>query len=315
VIVVLGDVMSDVYVDGHVHRISPDAPVPVLLRTGTSRRASGACLSAGAAARRGPRGVAVIGVVGDDETARFLRASMREAGVEPLLGTVPGCTSITKTRFRTGEHHLLRVDDDSTFGQHPTTVRDLVMAAWQQVRQSASAVLISDYDKGTLTAASVRQVIADSKADGLPVVVDSKRRDLVCFRGARVWTPNTAELEASGQADDETGQRLTCERLDLDAIIVTRAGRGATVTLREGGHQHVPVPSPARVRSVAGAGDILAGVVAALAAQGVGWTKATVEGVRAATEFAALQPTQEPVPASSRPRAVDVGPKPFRGAR
>lgn len=289
-IVVLGDVMCDVYVDGSVHRISPDAPVPVLLCSNTSRRASGACLAAGAAAGSGVD-VALIGVVGDDLCGSFLTAQVGTKLVRPMLGVVPGCPTITKTRFRASDHHLLRVDEDGSFAGRSSEVHDHIVAAWTRVRAAASAVLVSDYAKGTLDDAVIRQIIEDANADGIRVVVDSKRRDLSPFHGASAWTPNLVELTTSGVVDDESGWRDLCDRLCLEALIVTRAGDGATVVLSAGLVQQVHPPPVAKVRSVAGAGDILAGVVTALVGRGASWLEAASEGVEAATAFVTCDPT------------------------
>lgn len=284
--------MSCVYVDGAVHRISPDAPVPVLLRTGTSRRASGACLAA-AAVSKNAQDVTIIGVVGDDEPGDFLRMSLRADGIQALLGIMPSCTTITKTRFRTGDHHLLRVDDDSTFAQHSLEVENHILAAWREVRTATSAVLFSDYAKGTLSEAAIAQIVADARKLGARVVVDTKRRDVSCYRGANAWTPNTSELEAAGQTDDHEGWTRTCAWLNLEVLIVTRAEKGATVASNAGGQAHIAAPSIGRVISVAGAGDILAGVVTGLVAKGASWNEAAAAGVRAATEFVGLDLSEQ----------------------
>lgn len=89
-LLVLGDVMTDIYVQGLVERISPDAPVPVLRLSRCTRRMSGACISAQAAYNVSGSAVTLAGVTGADEQAEFLRTSLSDAGVRSRLLAVPG---------------------------------------------------------------------------------------------------------------------------------------------------------------------------------------------------------------------------------
>jgi D-beta-D-heptose 7-phosphate kinase / D-beta-D-heptose 1-phosphate adenosyltransferase len=290
-LLVMGDVMVDVYVDGLVHRISPDAPVPVLLRTSTRRRMSGACIGARAARDAAGIPVCIVAVVGDNEPAEFLRSALLDAGVSSLLGTVAQCRSITKTRFATGAHQLLRVDEDSTFAEHADEVEQHMLESWRAMRRETSVLLFSDYAKGALSDALIRQVISEARADGTTIVVDSKRRDVMCYARAHAWTPNVREIiVASGRTNPEEASTSMREQLDLEAVILTCAENGAIVTLRDGSHRYTAAPALDQVHSVAGAGDVLAGVVAARVSQGLGWTDAASDGVAWATRFVGHPP-------------------------
>jgi rfaE bifunctional protein kinase chain/domain len=296
-LLVMGDVMVDVLIDGTVDRISPDAPVPVLLRTAGARRMSGACISAQAARDATARDVAIAAVVGADEPAEFLRSELRRAGITPLLGTVARSPTIIKTRFRTGSHHLLRVDEDGAFAEQLNDVEAHMLDVWRTMRPRITAVLFTDYAKGALTEALVRQVIADARADGIKVVVDSKRRDVSCYAGATVWTPNEHEFVAvSGGGDPQASASHMREQLGLDAVIVTCAARGAMLMGGDGDCRWSDAPTLERAVSVAGAGDVLAGVVTAMAADGAGWSDALAEGVLRATRFVGRHPEMAPLP-------------------
>ncbi len=290
-LLVLGDVMTDVYVHGLVERLSPDAPVPVLRRTRSNRRMSGACISARAARDASESAVTLAAVTGDDEQADFLAAELQDTGVTPRLTAVSGCATVTKTRFLTGAHHLLRVDDDSSFHEYAPAVAEHLLDVWGSVRESVSAVLFSDYVKGGLPEAAISLVVSGARARGLPVVVDSKRRDMSAFHGASAWTPNEHELElVSGRSDLCGAADGMRSRLGLDALVVTRAAEGAVVTT-DAGTQRVPASPVPEVRSVAGAGDIFAGVLTAHVARGLGWVEAAQAGVACATRYV----TQDPI--------------------
>ncbi|HUY47448.1 MAG TPA: PfkB family carbohydrate kinase [Streptosporangiaceae bacterium] len=302
-LLVLGDVMTDIYVQGQVERISPDAPVPVLRLSHRTRRMSGACISAQAAYDVSGSAVTLAGVTGADEQAEFLRTSLSDAGVRSRLAAFPGYPTITKTRFLTGTHHLLRVDEDSRFHDLAPAVEEHMFGIWHSMRASVSAVLFSDYAKGALTETLIRQVVADARERRIPVVVDSKRRDMSCYRGAQAWTPNDHELAlVSGHEDLQAGASRMRSRLQLDALIVTCAAEGAVVTTDDGIQAFTPPPMH-QVRSVAGAGDVFAGVMTAMVAQGLDWAQATQAGVAHATRYVShdpAEPRKEPSDNDSR---------------
>ena len=54
-------------------------------------------------------------------------------------------------------------------------------------------LLISDYDKGTLS--NVEELITFAHKKDIPVLVDPKGNDFTRYQGASVITPNLSELE------------------------------------------------------------------------------------------------------------------------
>ena len=112
---VLGDIMSDRYVTGHVRRISPEAPIPVLRHEGTRATLGGAGNVAANVAGLGGHAI-LIGVVGDDAAGReALSACADPRGSITLRAiTVPGRATTVKTRFMSAAHQLLRLDEEDT---------------------------------------------------------------------------------------------------------------------------------------------------------------------------------------------------------
>ncbi|MFI6711653.1 PfkB family carbohydrate kinase [Nonomuraea sp. NPDC050478] len=121
-LVVIGDTLLDVDVDGEAVRLCPDAPVPVVDVTAEHARPGGAGLAALLAARDGAD-VVLITAIGDDPAGRRL-CGLLSAELELVRLPLRGET-VRKTRVRAGGQTLLRLDTgDGTappFPEAPTT--------------------------------------------------------------------------------------------------------------------------------------------------------------------------------------------------
>lgn len=262
-VVVLGDVMLDRYVEGEVRRISPEAPIPVLRRSGGFAVLGGAANVARNVAAMGGR-AALVGAVGEDGPAAELARLAAADAIEAHLVPVPGWPSTIKTRFVSHGHQLLRLDEEEPLGAE---VAPSLIAAFAAALPGAAAVVLSDYAKGVVGDAVLTGAIATARAQGVPVVADPKRVDFAAYRGVTVLTPNQAEAaRASGVegSDDaavaEAGRRALLQAA-AEAVLVTRSERGLTVVRAHRPPLHLPTHAQA-VADVSGAGDTL---VAALA--------------------------------------------------
>jgi D-beta-D-heptose 7-phosphate kinase/D-beta-D-heptose 1-phosphate adenosyltransferase len=272
-VLVVGDLMLDHHVHGHVRRISPEAPVPVVALLREDDSPGGAGNVAATLAGLGCP-VTLAGLVGDDPEGRRLADSLRARGVERLVTlSGPGLNTITKTRILSDSHQqLLRLDRDGDRAAFAAAAGGLLEAVLPLVDQS-QAVVLADYEKGVLTPEVVRAVIDRCRQRGIPCVVDPKKTDFRVYARATVVTPNLMEAERAvgrslpGDAVVAEAAIELRERLELDAMLITRGPDGMTLSTPAGITQ---VPAEARaVADVTGAGDT---VVAALAAcLGSGW--------------------------------------------
>lgn len=258
-VLVVGDVMLDVYASGEVLRISPDAPVPVLSDVVERARPSGALIAAAAASEVAD--VVVVGVVGADAAGTKLTGLASSREYQPFFILDASRRTTVKRRYVTGDQHLLRVDEEDRHELYGSAASD-VLEVLKGPLQDCRSVLLSDYVKGVVTAQVAAYVTNTARHRGIPVVVDSKRRDLARFASATVLTPNEEELSAArnlGETDAELA-----ERLDASALVVTEGRRGARLVLPSGEQHQVSDPrSGERVCDVSGAGDVLAGQLAA----------------------------------------------------
>ncbi|MCX7627554.1 MAG: bifunctional D-glycero-beta-D-manno-heptose-7-phosphate kinase/D-glycero-beta-D-manno-heptose 1-phosphate adenylyltransferase HldE [Methylophilaceae bacterium] len=271
-VLVVGDLMLDRYLWGSVDRVSPEAPVPVVLLDKESARPGGA---ANVAANLASLGLPcrVVGAVGEDESARRLIEAMAECGVGTRhLVHLPERPTITKTRIVGGHQQMLRVDRESSSALSAQELGVLQQALEAAMADAPAAVILSDYAKGVLHPELCRSAIRLAKRANIPVLVDPKGRDFSKYTGATALTPNRHETSevCSGIRDIERlldAADALRHALGLEFLAVTRSEEG--ITLIEA-HRRLHIPAMARqVFDVSGAGDtviatLTAGLVAGL---------------------------------------------------
>ncbi len=271
-VLVVGDVMLDRFWTGGTHRVSPEAPVPVVKVSEHVCRAGGAGNVAVNIAALGGT-VTLAGLCGEDEAARLLRKAVEEAGVTwAVCPSAP--ETIVKLRVLSRHQQLLRMD----FEQSLERFADDMFTAFVKARLSdINTVVFSDYAKGTLT--NVTELIGACRAAGKIILVDPKGNDLARYRGATLLTPNLSEFEAvvghcASEEELITKGIALRDSLDLQALLITRSERG--MTLLEKGHDPLTLPARAReVFDVTGAGDTVISVLAAALAAGESLAAAT----------------------------------------
>jgi rfaE bifunctional protein kinase chain/domain len=277
-VLVLGDVMLDEFVWGRVARISPEAPVPVVQVEDQSFHLGGA--GNVAANVRSLGGAAILsGVIGEDAAGERVRSALLAAGVEPLLvASSDGRPTTVKTRIIAHHQQVVRADrerSDEISGHLAAALGDGV----RRVLSSCHAVVVSDYQKGVVTADLMRRLLPLARRLRIPVLVDPKVRHLARYRRVTVVTPNQLEAEqATGRpirtADDlrAAGRRLL-SLLGCRAALITRGEHG--MSLFERGRPAVHIPTAAReVFDVTGAGDTVIATLALALSAGAGFAEA-----------------------------------------
>lgn len=194
-ILLIGDNCLDVYQYGTIDRLSPEAPVPVFVPTYTEERE---------------------GMAGNV----FKNLEALGCDVNYLFGETSTKTRLIDSRSK---QQIVRIDDD---------VISAPIVFETDIPQVYDAVIVSDYDKGTVSYELIEELIALS----IPIFIDTKKTDLERFQGA--WV-KINELEYSKIKSECTG------------LIVTRGSKGARVI-----HHDIECPAPnVEVSDVTGAGD------------------------------------------------------------
>jgi D-beta-D-heptose 7-phosphate kinase/D-beta-D-heptose 1-phosphate adenosyltransferase len=268
-VVVIGDVMLDEYLKGEVSRISPEAPVPVL-EVRSHEYTLGGAANAAANIQALGGSTTLVGVVGQDDTARIVGERLAQHGIASALVADPDRPTITKMRLVAQGQQIVRVDRERR-APVSETVADAIRRSVDTAVRDAQAVVISDYAKGVVTPELARHAIRAARAAGIPVIVDPKQRSFAGYAGATLITPNLHELEAATPSvhpfEVERAATSLLSQLDGCALLVTRSADG--MTLYRGGREAFHVPAMAKeVFDVTGAGDtVVATVSLALAAR------------------------------------------------
>jgi D-glycero-beta-D-manno-heptose-7-phosphate kinase len=265
-VLVVGDAMLDRYWFGAVERISPEAPVPVVLIDREEERLGGAA-NVALNVKAVSASATLLTVVGDDEPAGRLRRLLAGQGIRAELGSDPKLNTIVKLRIIGRAQQLIRIDFES---QPDHEVLALMLSDYERLLPGHDAVLFSDYGKGGLT--HIPRMIAMARAAGKPVLIDPKGSDYGRYAGATVITPNREELAQvigrwTSEAQLEERTQALRRAQGFTGILLTRSGEGMSL-FDEAGHHHVPAMAR-EVFDVTGAGDTVIAVLAVLLASGV----------------------------------------------
>jgi D-beta-D-heptose 7-phosphate kinase / D-beta-D-heptose 1-phosphate adenosyltransferase len=270
-ILIIGDVMLDRSIWGDVDRISPEAPVPVLRSVRTTSAPGGAANVAMNLVGLGVN-VAQAGFWGDDAEMRELRALLAPANVD-LSGMISsGNPTISKTRITSRNQQLLRLDVESA-EPRPATEHEALMERALELVRTADAVILSDYDKGALSAPLCQAVIGLARERRIPVLADPKGRDFGKYAGATTICPNLQELGlVTGIPSRDLAPLLAAAQelvgqLGIDYITVTMSEKGIRILYPDSVFH-----SPTRAREVfdvTGAGDTVIATLAASLAGGL----------------------------------------------
>ncbi len=271
-VLVVGDFMLDKYVWGTVSRVSPEAPVPVLLVEREEYRPGGAGNVAANVAAMG--GVAIaVGVRGEDAEGLLLLEVLGGRGVL-TDGVVPSQVRPTTVKCRVIAHsqQVVRMDRESTEALSPADEERLLAACAGWVPQ-VQAVILQDYNKGVLTPRVIDALISSCRERDLIVAVDPKVENFSAYRHVTLLKPNQSEVERF------LGRRLRTEeelvtygaslrrRQHASLLLVTRGERGMVLFGPGRAVHHIPTKAR-EVYDVSGAGDTVVSVMTLALAAG-----------------------------------------------
>ena len=270
-ILVIGDAMLDHFVVGSVDRISPEAPVPVVQFAREDYRLGGAANVAHNIRALGAS-VELVALAGKDVEAGRLRDALAQIGVGSSgLVVDPARVTTRKTRVvTTRNQQVARIDyesDDEVGG----AVEEALVSQIQRLASGASAVLLSDYLKGTISKRVAAAAMAAAKGHRIPITVDPKVPHTSYYEGATLITPNHHEAAAVThmrlRTDDDTAAAARRFRsvTGCESVLITRGEQGMWLHTASG---DTSLPAEAReVSDVTGAGDtVIAALTLALAA-------------------------------------------------
>lgn len=277
-VLVLGDVILDIYMQGDVHRISPEAPVPIVDVKHQEARLGGAANVAMNLQALGAK-VLLCSIIGADTAGERLQALARSAGLDTSgLLCDPIRKSTCKTRILSEGHHMLRIDEEIQDPLSTAQSKALQQAIEERLR-TCQLLIFQDYDKGVLTAPLITETIAAARRLQVPIAVDPKRRNFFSYAGATLFKPNLKEFEESmhfvwqkGNLEvlQQQATRLR-EQMQLEEVLITLSEEGMYAQNAQE-ERHEPAQRR-QIVDVSGAGDAVMSVAALCKAQGLSMAK------------------------------------------
>jgi rfaE bifunctional protein kinase chain/domain len=264
-ILVAGDLMLDRFIWGEVHRISPEAPVPVVeVREETQLLGGTANVVHNVAALGGKATVA--GVIGDDLAGEALTRLLQGIHV-PTEGLIvePDRQTTLKTRIIAQNQQVVRLDRECKTPLQKESVRRILAYIEDSLAQT-DGIIISDYAKGVVSPEFMDALRSITAGSDLPVIVDPKVQHADLYREVTMITPNHHEASRMSGVDIRDEQTLIeagrslLDRLQCRTVLITRGKEGMSLFHRDGRVIHIPTVAR-RVFDVTGAGDT---VIAAL---------------------------------------------------
>jgi D-beta-D-heptose 7-phosphate kinase/D-beta-D-heptose 1-phosphate adenosyltransferase len=267
-VLVIGDLMLDVYYKGNVNRVSPEAPVPVVNITSVNKNLGGAANVANNLSGLGCQ-VEIIGVLGNDDNGNDVLELLNRYNINHNLVKNKSLQTTTKARVVGGQQQIVRLDYEECASFDEETTHQLKEMIEKSVTiNTPNSVIISDYAKGVCTMEICEFIIENCSKKNIPVIVDPKGLNWNKYNGAFMITPNLNELsEVLGEKIENNDLSVSNAahhvkaKLSIKNLVVTRSERGLTlIGERENLHDRARTKE---VFDVSGAGDT---VVATLAA-------------------------------------------------
>jgi rfaE bifunctional protein kinase chain/domain len=264
-LLVVGDLMLDRFLWGSVHRISPEAPVPVV-HLSSETAALGGAGNVGRNLQALGATASLVGVLGQDRGSEEFRRLLKEARLDDRgLLEVPGRITTVKSRIIAHQQQVVRIDRESQEALS-TEATESICARAIELLADSQGVVISDYDKGVISPSLLEQLLPASQRAQRIVAIDPKPSNYRYYTPATVVTPNLQEARAMVGSKGRTapeildiGLRLR-ETLQCEAVLLTLGDEGMTLFRRS--EDPLRIPSYAReVYDVTGAGDTVIAVL------------------------------------------------------
>jgi len=266
-VLIIGDVMVDSYLWGKVERISPEAPVPIVGVIKREKRLGGAANVALNVKALGARPV-LCAVIGADNDGHDFLQLLDESGMtrEGIVTSQSRITTI-KHRILSGSQQMLRIDSEMDSLLAPEE-KNSISERIKTLLPTCDVVIFEDYDKGVLDEMLIREVTEAARAQGIPTIVDPKKRNFLHYRQATLFKPNLKELREGLKIDFNTGhpdeleaavQKLK-DHLQVEGVLLTLSELGVFIDFAD---EKLHLPAHVRqIADVSGAGDTVVSIAA-----------------------------------------------------
>ncbi len=268
---VIGDVMLDTYWWGHVERISPEAPVPVVSLDKRELRIGGAGNVALNLVSLGAK-TSIFSVIGEDEAGKALDGLMTAQGIDTSYIICSHARKTTdKTRIISRNQQMMRLDAETTIDLNTAAEEALIDRVKDYITAEKPAVIIfEDYNKGVLTERVITEIITLCSEHKIITAVDPKRKNFFSYKGVTIFKPNLKEVkDGLNLLVDEPDisslkniHQLLKDQLHHQISFITLSEKG--VFFQDTDTANIIASHLRRIADVSGAGDTVIAVAALL---------------------------------------------------
>ncbi len=274
-IMIIGDIMIDSYLWGHIDRFSPEAPVPVVNIKQKEKRLGGAANVALNLQSLGATPL-LFSVIGDDLEGKFFLdlLAKREISSTRIITDQSRITTV-KSRIINKNQQIVRVDEEHTNLINKSIETKLIESIQKEITTSqVDAILFVDYDKGVLTPSLFKAINKLALENNIPTSVDPKVQNFKMFKNVTLFKPNLKEFETgiNKTIDKHNLQQLIDlssqykKKKNIQNILITLSELGIFINDGENSHHYPTVIR--KVADVSGAGDTVLSIASlAMAAQ------------------------------------------------
>jgi rfaE bifunctional protein kinase chain/domain len=259
-VLVIGDVILDIYLKGKVDRISPEAPIPILNHQHTSHALGGAANVAANLKGLGAE-VTLVSITGQDGEAEYLETMLDLEEIGHHLAKLDDRPTTSKTRVIAGNQQMIRIDHESMADIDQVSENQIMLIIENLISSHTfSAIVLEDYNKGMLTASLIEKITKVAESKQIPVVVDPKKNNFFEYKRVTLFKPNLKECAAQVPFSVEPtleslfkADQYLRSRLNHKISMITLAEHGIFIT---NGIDKYLVPTEIRqISDVSGAGD------------------------------------------------------------
>ncbi|MGH1339331.1 MAG: bifunctional heptose 7-phosphate kinase/heptose 1-phosphate adenyltransferase [Aureispira sp.] len=279
-VLVVGDVILDHYLIGKVERISPEAPVPVVLHE-EERYCLGGAANVALNIQALGANPHLLSITGQDEGHHQMINLLEESNIKKhYLFSDPTRRTTLKTRVMARQQQLVRYDYENTHDIDEVLQQKIVEKVEQIfLEESIDALILQDYNKGLLTAFLIEKLIALAQKRNITTLADPKKTNFLSYKGIDWFKPNLREInEGLGLSINERTPSVATlkqatekvqQHLGNSHTLITLGPKGLYATASE---KAIWMPTKERaIADVCGAGDTVISVVAVAVAAQLQW--------------------------------------------
>lgn len=258
-ILVIGDVMLDRYFFGISKRISPEAPVPILLKK-YEKIVLGGAANVAINIKKAKQKVTILSVVGDDEKGKMLIKLLDENSIDSslIIKDKERCTCVKNRFIGQNNIQMFRFDEEVT-EQISLRTNEKILKTLEENISKYDLVVISDYNKGLLNFLNTSKMIEMANKNNIKTIIDIKEPKYEKYKNAYIIKPNVSELQditkmkVDNEKEIEKASKTLLENTNCKYVLTTR-GKDGMMLVSNDGVTNIKCESR-EVYDVTGAGD------------------------------------------------------------